>query len=586
MALDIGRRQLQRKVLAARGDGHRLPSVVIVGAGLSGLALAIQLVRSGMRNFTIVEQSDGVGGTWRDNSYPGSGCDVPSHLYSFSFAPKTDWTRRFAEQPEILSYAEQCVHRYRLDPPPPAPDHRAGRHPRRDRRPVAAGPGLGRPGQRSSKRIRSSSPAASSTDRTSPVWTGWIRSPVRCGTRPGGTTAATWPAGGSPSSGTGPAPSSSCHRWPSEAAELTVYQRSPNYVAPKKDRAYSAPTRWLFESVTWSSGPTGGGSTGASSPLALVPQGQLGRAQARPGSSPRRFARTWCPTACPRSAVVPDYPARLQAHPDLERLVPGSGPAQRQVVDRSHRPRRAGRHRDHRRAAAPGRRDHLRHRLRHHRLPGPHPGHRRRRSRRWPTSGRTAPMPTSAWPSPASPTAICCTGPIPTSATTRSCSWWKVRSTSSCRPWPSSTSHPARRNPGGNRRPGDGDSRRLPTGRRRTQRLMATTAWVANCTSWYKTASGRVTNNWPTWTVRYWYDTLRLRSADHRDPARAPLPSLRPTPAAGPNPVPVRSRCARRGWCPAVRPGSPRTPGPPRPGCSSRRVRRRRPAHGWVVRPE
>ena len=48
----------------------------------------------------------------------------------------------------------------------------------------------------------------------------------------------------------------------------------------------------------------------------------------------------------------------------------------------------------------------------------------------------------------------------------------------------------------------------------RTQRLMSTTAWVANCTSWYKTASGRVTNNWPSWTVRYWYDTLRLRPAD------------------------------------------------------------------------
>ena len=60
-----------------------------------------------LRDFTVIEQSDGVGGTWRDNTYPGSGCDVPSHLYSFSFASKSDWTRRFADQPEILSYAEQ-----------------------------------------------------------------------------------------------------------------------------------------------------------------------------------------------------------------------------------------------------------------------------------------------------------------------------------------------------------------------------------------------------------------------------------------------------------------------------------------------
>src|ERR1700722_2377067 len=116
MALDIGRRKLAREIRAARALGRPTPQVVIVGAGLSGLAFAMQLVRSGCRDFTIVEQADAVGGTWRDNTYPGSGCDVPSHLYSFSFSPKSDWTRRFAEQPEILSYAEQCVARFRLGP--------------------------------------------------------------------------------------------------------------------------------------------------------------------------------------------------------------------------------------------------------------------------------------------------------------------------------------------------------------------------------------------------------------------------------------------------------------------------------------
>ena len=114
MALDIGRRQLSREAGAARAGGGSIPRVVIVGAGLSGLAMAIQLVRSGVRAFTVVEQSDRVGGTWRDNVYPGSGCDVPSHLYSFSFAPKSDWTRRFAEQPEILDYVDQCVERFGL----------------------------------------------------------------------------------------------------------------------------------------------------------------------------------------------------------------------------------------------------------------------------------------------------------------------------------------------------------------------------------------------------------------------------------------------------------------------------------------
>ena len=116
MALDIGRRRLEREIRTARREGRSTPTIVIVGAGLSGLAIAIQLVRSGVRDFTIIEQSDAVGGTWRDNTYPGSGCDVPSHLYSFSFSPKSDWTRRFAEQPEILSYAERCVQRFRLGP--------------------------------------------------------------------------------------------------------------------------------------------------------------------------------------------------------------------------------------------------------------------------------------------------------------------------------------------------------------------------------------------------------------------------------------------------------------------------------------
>ena len=116
MALDIGRRRLEQEVRAARREGRAVPTVVIVGAGFSGLGFAIQLIRSGIREFTIIEQSDGVGGTWKENTYPGSGCDVPSHLYSFSFAPKSDWTRRYAEQPEILTYADRLVRRYRLGP--------------------------------------------------------------------------------------------------------------------------------------------------------------------------------------------------------------------------------------------------------------------------------------------------------------------------------------------------------------------------------------------------------------------------------------------------------------------------------------
>ncbi|MGB8843032.1 MAG: NAD(P)/FAD-dependent oxidoreductase [Aliidongia sp.] len=88
--------------------------VAILGAGVAGLCMAIQLRKAGFTRFTIFEKADGIGGTWRDNSYPGSGCDVPSHVYRFSFEPKSDWSRAYAEQPEILRYLEHCVEKYGL----------------------------------------------------------------------------------------------------------------------------------------------------------------------------------------------------------------------------------------------------------------------------------------------------------------------------------------------------------------------------------------------------------------------------------------------------------------------------------------
>lgn len=78
--------------------------------------MAIRLKRAGIDSFTIYEQSDGVGGTWRANTYPGAACDIPSHLYSFSFEPNPDWTRSYGPQPEILAYLERCADRYDLRP--------------------------------------------------------------------------------------------------------------------------------------------------------------------------------------------------------------------------------------------------------------------------------------------------------------------------------------------------------------------------------------------------------------------------------------------------------------------------------------
>ena len=85
------------------------PRVAVIGAGASGIALGARLGHAGIETYTIFEQAEALGGTWRDNAYPGSGCDVPSHLYSFSFARRADWTRKYAKQPEILSYLQSVA---------------------------------------------------------------------------------------------------------------------------------------------------------------------------------------------------------------------------------------------------------------------------------------------------------------------------------------------------------------------------------------------------------------------------------------------------------------------------------------------
>lgn len=88
--------------------------VLIIGSGFAGLGLAMRLRQQGVEDFLILEKGSEPGGTWRDNTYPGAACDVPSHLYSFSFEPKTDWTRRYAPQAEIFAYVRQCVSKYQL----------------------------------------------------------------------------------------------------------------------------------------------------------------------------------------------------------------------------------------------------------------------------------------------------------------------------------------------------------------------------------------------------------------------------------------------------------------------------------------
>jgi cation diffusion facilitator CzcD-associated flavoprotein CzcO len=84
-------------------------SIAIIGSGFSGLSLGIQLKKLGHESFTIFEKADRIGGTWRDNVYPGAACDVPSFAYCFSFEQKTDWSRKWAPQTEILEYMDECA---------------------------------------------------------------------------------------------------------------------------------------------------------------------------------------------------------------------------------------------------------------------------------------------------------------------------------------------------------------------------------------------------------------------------------------------------------------------------------------------
>jgi cation diffusion facilitator CzcD-associated flavoprotein CzcO len=90
--------------------------VAIVGSGFAGLGMAIRLKQRGMHDFVVLERAGDIGGTWRDNTYPGCQCDVPSHLYSFSFAPNPHWTRTYSTQPEIQAYLQSTAREYGVVP--------------------------------------------------------------------------------------------------------------------------------------------------------------------------------------------------------------------------------------------------------------------------------------------------------------------------------------------------------------------------------------------------------------------------------------------------------------------------------------
>ena len=86
--------------------------IVVIGAGMAGILSAVKLQEAGLTDFTVYEKAETLGGTWRENTYPGIACDVPSHLYSYSFAPNPDWSHVFSPGPEIRAYLEDVAHRF------------------------------------------------------------------------------------------------------------------------------------------------------------------------------------------------------------------------------------------------------------------------------------------------------------------------------------------------------------------------------------------------------------------------------------------------------------------------------------------
>src|SRR4029079_4045142 len=110
-----GRWWSSRERLDPHGRKGRAMRFLVIRAGLSGILAAIKLAEAGFEDVVIYEKADRLGGTWRENTYPGLSCDVPSHFYRYSLALNPEWTHRFPPGPEILAYFEDVARRHQVD---------------------------------------------------------------------------------------------------------------------------------------------------------------------------------------------------------------------------------------------------------------------------------------------------------------------------------------------------------------------------------------------------------------------------------------------------------------------------------------
>lgn len=216
--------------------------VVILGAGMSGLCMGIELQRAGIQDFLIIEKSAGIGGTWWDNRYPGAQVDVPAPAYSFSFAPNPDWTHRFADAPEIQAYQQRLAEQHGL----PA-RMRLGRAITEARFDAEAGRWqlLLDDGATLSARFFVCSTGPLSRPR-------WPDIAGLADFRGRLLHTARWPADADLAGqrigviGTGSTASQLVPALAPAARQLTLFQRTPNWIMPRMDRRYRAFDRWLM----------------------------------------------------------------------------------------------------------------------------------------------------------------------------------------------------------------------------------------------------------------------------------------------------------------------------------------------------
>jgi cation diffusion facilitator CzcD-associated flavoprotein CzcO len=218
---------------------------LIIGSGFGGLCMGIKLKAAGLDAFEILERADDLGGTWRDNRYPGCACDVPANLYSFSFDPNPGWSRTYAPREEIWTYLRSCAQRFGLGP-----------HLRFDEEVVRAELDEARAlwvvhargGRVREARVLVCATGALST----PAWPELPGLERFAGAR---FHSAAWEAGCDLRGkrvavvGTGASAIQFVPRIAPEVARLDVYQRTPPWIIPRHDRPVSAVARWLFRAL-------------------------------------------------------------------------------------------------------------------------------------------------------------------------------------------------------------------------------------------------------------------------------------------------------------------------------------------------